>query len=179
MKVNVPLVRPRRKEAPPSPPGFQQDDRAPAGNFDVATAAFEAEARALLICLPDQAAYLPDRAVSLCLRWLEVEAQAKERADQMSARAADLRAQGEPLGDDIAMADLNAELEAQEEVLDAVRAEIAATPATTPAGVLAKLVIWQTEQGVPADGESDHRLACAAANDLRRLIAAGQWGRAA
>ncbi len=140
--------------------------------FVVATAAFEAEARALL-------AQLPDRAVSLCLRWLDVEAQAKERADRMAARVAELRAQGAPMDDDPALADLNADLEAQEEALDAVRAEIAATPATTPAGVLAKLVIWQTEQGVSADGDSDHRLACAAANDLRRLIAAGQWGRAA
>ena len=145
---------------------------AAASSFDAATAAFEAEARALL-------AQLPDRAVSLCLRWLEVEAQARTLDDQLTARAADLRAQGVPLEDDPAMVDLNAKLDAQGWTLDAVRAEIAATPATTPAGVLAKLVIWQTEQGVPADGDSDHRLACAAANDLRRLIAAGQWGRAA
>lgn len=141
-------------------------------HFDAATAAFEADACALL-------AQLPDRAVSLCLHWLEVEAQAKALDDQMAARAAELRAQGAPLDDDPALAELNRGLEEQEEALDAVRAEIAATPATTPASVLAKLVIWQTEQGVPADGDSDHRLACAAANDLRRLIAAGQWGRAA
>lgn len=140
--------------------------------FNAATAAFETEARTLL-------AQLPDRAVSLCLRWLEVEAQVKERTEQMAARAAELRVQGAPLDDDPALADLNADLESQEEALDAVRAEIAATPATTPAGVLAKLVIWQTEQGVPAAGDSDHRLACAAANDLRQLIAAGQWWRAA
>ncbi|WP_162488017.1 hypothetical protein [Azospirillum lipoferum] len=152
--------------------GFQQDGGAAAFPFDAATAAFEAEARALL-------AQLPDRAVALCLHWLEVEAQAKALDDQLSVRAAELRERGAPLDDDPAMVELNAELDAQGWTLDAVRAEIAATPATTPAGVLAKLVIWQTEQGVPADGDSDHRLACAAANDLRQLIAAGQWGRAA
>lgn len=143
-----------------------------ASPFDAATAAFEAEARALL-------AQLPDRAVSLCLHWLEVEAQAKALDDQLTARAADLRAQGVPLEGDPAMVDLNAKLDAQGWTLDAVRAEIAATPATTPAGVLAKLVIWQTEQGVPVDGDCDHAFARSAANDLRRLIAAGQWGRAA
>lgn len=140
--------------------------------FDAATAVFEAEARALL-------AQLPDRAVSLCLHWLEVEAQAKERADQMAARAAELREQGAPLDDDPAWTNLNADLEAREAEQDDVRAEIAATPATTPAGVLAKLAVWQAEQGIPQQGDCDHEFARSAANDLRRLIAAGQFGRAA
>ncbi|KAA0582709.1 hypothetical protein [Azospirillum sp. Sh1] len=172
MKVNVPSAPPQCKDARPSQAGIQHEEGATASPFDAATAAFEAEARTLL-------AQLPDRAVSLCLRWLEVETQAKALDDQLTARAAELREQGAPLDEDPAMVELNAKLDAQGWTLDAVRAEIAATPATTPAGVLAKLVIWQTEQGVPADGDSDHRLACAAANDLRRLIAAGQWGRAA
>ncbi len=152
-------------------PGFRRS--APAVSpFDATTAAFEAEARALL-------AQLPDRAVALCLHWLEVEAQAKTLDDQITARAAELRAQGVPLEDDPAMVDLNAKLDEQGWRLDAVRAEIAATPATTPAGVLAKLVVWQTEQGVPQQGDCDHAFARSAANDLRRMIAAGQWGRAA
>lgn len=140
--------------------------------FDAATQAFIDEAAALL-------SELPDPAVSLCLRWLRLEAEANALAERLDARAEQLATVGVPTEIDPEWVIRHDELEHISAAQDRVRSEIASTPAEAPAGVLAKLTVWQTDRAVPPEGRCDHEFARSAAADLRRLNAAGFVGRAA